>query len=498
MKKIVFVLLLSLSAYILQAQQWNISIEHENEIVPLLDGCCNTNNGTMFVGLWEDSAFAMYVDENGNYNTKIFTEEGRTSKFLTINALDDGNYFVTGISKMEEDDYLWVLVLDDDMNVVAERFYDQEDEYSDSEFYSTRTVVDDDGTIVVCVGVEMPYYIPDIYRTRGVFMRFNTECERLHSVFIAPDAYSSLFYSTNFEPQCLMNAPDNDDILVLGPGEGGCQSVMRFDSYFNLLWHHVMHGQGLPGISGLLGSHYYSDYWLTNDTIQLVGSLNPSDYDAEFLVFGNVSLDDGIMYDALRIDRTKVDTMNYAIQNHSMCTANDTTIYLLSVARVGYFAAPPVMEIYLVSKNKEILGSRFFYDETSYHPLTAIATRDYGLVTVSTSRYAATHIKKFLREDFNPIPCSVSEVPQDRLQALVFPNPTSNLLNIDLSGIDMEGRRVRIRITDSEGRVCLDRIICGSGNLLTIDVSSVPDGTYVFHITEEGRTLVSRKFIKEN
>ena len=128
--------------------------------------------------------------------------------------------------------------------------------------------------------------------------------------------------------------------------------------------------------------------------------------------------------------------------------------------------------------------------------MTAIVTNDDGLVTISDIDGRAILVKKFLREDFNPIPCSVKDVPRDQIKALAFPNPTSDKLFVDISDIDTQEKQTRIKLFDMHGRICLNRIIRGEGNLLMIDLSSLNSGTYSYQITSDNKVLVCDKFIK--
>lgn len=483
-------------AVVLTAQQWNIAIDHHEIDSRLKDGCCTVNNETIFVGYWDTEAYAVKIDEQGNYTQKIFSIDDRTSRFHSIIPIGNGNYFVTGVSITNDIEYLWVLVLDNDMNIVKEQYYEKEDEYSvpDATFYNgknCKSVVDDDGTIVVCVGVCMPF-LPQTYRIRPVFMRFNTDCERLNSVFIASDAYGNMFYDTNFELNSIMNAPDNSDVLVVGPGQGNCPSVMRFDYDFNLIMHHVIYEHIVDKIVWEASS----DHFIDDNNILMLGWLtDPDIHNKHFIVYGKANINNGYIYEDLWINKT--DTLNYPIDNHSMCYVNDTTIYLASRARLNSWTGPYTLEIYLVTKNLEILGSMYFYNEIGYWPYTAIATKDDGIVAVSTSLRERTHIKKLLREDFNPILCSVSEVPKERLKATAFPNPTKGILNIDVSEISTIDNDVRFRIFDADGRICLDRIIKGMGNMLTVDVSRLSNGIYTFQIVKGNKNIIYDRFIKE-
>jgi len=99
------------------------------------------------------------------------------------------------------------------------------------------------------------------------------------------------------------------------------------------------------------------------------------------------------------------------------------------------------------------------------------------------------------REDFNPIPCSVNEVPQGKIKATVFPNPTNGELNINISGLP-ENTENRVSITDMQGITRMSRIIQGPGNLLTIDASSLEAGVYFYSVYNKEKELIKGKFVK--
>jgi hypothetical protein len=115
-----------------------------------------------------------------------------------------------------------------------------------------------------------------------------------------------------------------------------------------------------------------------------------------------------------------------------------------------------------------------------------------------TSWYVEPTVKiiRFSREDFNPIPCSVKEVPQEMIKALAYPNPAKNELNIDISGLP-ENEKHRIQITDALGHICLDRIIRGEGNVLTLGVSGLRAGLYAYRIYNMDKEFIKGKFVKE-
>ena len=113
------------------------------------------------------------------------------------------------------------------------------------------------------------------------------------------------------------------------------------------------------------------------------------------------------------------------------------------------------------------------------------------------SSYSASKVMKLTREEMNPIPTSVKEMPVTDIQGKAYPNPARDVLNIDLSGVEnIDG--CRISITDAFGRPCVDRFIRGEGNVLTVGVSGLKAGAYVYRVYgEDGEEMLKGKWIKE-
>lgn len=485
MKRLFLTLSLILSIITLPAQQWEICIENNGINAFLVDGCCNKSNETIFVGGYESEAYLVKVNEDGSYEEKFFQEENRTLQLRSIQALENGNYFVIGVSTSPNEDLLWILVLDENFDIVTEHFHEKEEGFPDNYFNTVRSMVDDDGTILVAVN-----FRPEIGKSKGMLFRFSEDGECLQWLFISPEMFDGLFASISFEPNCIMNDPYSSDFIILGAGQLGNPSVLRCNYNFTLVEHHII---VVPLLNDVTFPQFYSDHWLSSDTLLVFGTLCPYGVNKPYVYFGKINKQ-GVICEATNID--KPDTLNYAIKNHAMCTANDSTIYLIPYAVLGDWMGPQILEVYVANKDLEILGYKAFYNELRYWPKTAIATNDDGLVTISNKYATAIHIKKFLREDFNPIPCSVKEVPKEIIKTTAYPNPTNSIINIDISLMRQVDGEMRFAITDIYGRTHLNRIIRGEGNLLTADVSSFPSGTYTYQIFVDGKAIVCDKFIK--
>jgi hypothetical protein len=103
---------------------------------------------------------------------------------------------------------------------------------------------------------------------------------------------------------------------------------------------------------------------------------------------------------------------------------------------------------------------------------------------------------KLTREEMNPIPTAIKELPLAEMQGKAYPNPARDELNIDISGLaSLEG--CRISITDGLGRPCLDRFIRGEGNVLTLGVSGLKAGVYFYRVYNAEKELLNGKWIKQ-
>jgi hypothetical protein len=153
-----------------------------------------------------------------------------------------------------------------------------------------------------------------------------------------------------------------------------------------------------------------------------------------------------------------------------------------------------------VSTGLEVLGKVELWDELDYFPQAVFPTSDGGCVFFIIGDQLwiepVQKIIRFSREDFNPIPCSVKEVPQEAIKASAYPNPAKDALNIDISGLP-ENEKHRIQITDALGHICMDRIIRGEGNVLTVGVANLSVGVYTYQIYDNKKTLSSGKFVKK-
>lgn len=501
MKKILLTFAVLSAAFAAAAQCWNIESDRDG---CLLGTCCNADNETVLVGRYmkdslstQATAFAIKIDENGDYTTFQAGDDTRTS-FSEVVALDDGGYFVVGTRGEGVNERLWVLKFDENLEIVGEHFYDKDAEFAEHDFYQTLMTKDDDGTLLVTGCVGFGWYI-------GFFYRLNIDGECLKSKFIHPDDYDGLFHNSMYLPNCIREMPECSDFLVIGAGQGGNPSFLRFDYDFNLVSTNTINHlpnphQGSVDEELAVPINLYSDYWIDSTNLLIsgyAGEDTDGDWfiDKQYMFLGKADMSAYIYETAFVANQ---DTLHSTIQCHNMAVANDTTIYIVTEANVGHYSGPSIADIYLANKDLELLG-RLLPDNvsTGYSPTTAVATKDGGIVVAEFKFWTqdGMRIRKFLREDFRPI-LSVSEESELLHECLVYPNPAIDAVHIDVSGLDVGDGRTVFRVFDVLGRQCFNRTISGDGSVLTLDVSFLKSGTYSFQVIRDKEVLVSDKFIK--
>ena len=77
-----------------------------------------------------------------------------------------------------------------------------------------------------------------------------------------------------------------------------------------------------------------------------------------------------------------------------------------------------------------------------------------------------------------------------------YPNPAKDEFHIDIPHLP-QNMEHHIQITDALGHICLDSIIRGEGNVLTLGVSGLKAGIYAYRIYNMDKELIKGKFIKE-
>lgn len=491
----------------LLAQQWTIDLPNRAE---MHDGLIRDDNSFLMVGGYEipedscSNGIMVLFNDNGQHEFKFFPSgENRHLLFESIHQLPNGGYFVVGYSYVFDFPTrlgdLIIMTLDDDMNVTSQQTFQAEDFDG---FDGSCSVMDDDGTIVVLATARRP-------RTdggtdyNGVLFRFTPEGELLHCRYLVADPPDPLAYIHQIRNMQIANDPHTDHTVALGDGHNGIPSLLVFDHEFNLLEYPYLLDPSIPDtvMHYIFHRHVFyprSDYWYNGDELLVSGHQGDTTqgvHNHPHLLVGRVNLQGEVLQKA---EVLKQDTLLY---NMATAYANDSTVYVAARCHTVSWTVPYYPHLYLFSTGLELLGRVELWDHLDHFPIFLLPAPDGGcfaFLEKSRLYYDDTQpmVVRFSREDFHPVPVAVQEVPASELQAIAFPNPSEDILNIDISNLP-HGKEHRVRIADSSGRPCLDRVIHGEGNLLTLDIGSLPIGIYHYSVYHNGTTALSGKFVKK-
>ena len=479
-------------------QQWETVLP---DSVSISGGFINEDNTTELVGCSGNDGAYFRVFEDGQYETTTFpAPEGKQLVLQTLTPLDNGGYFISGrimTNRPNDSGELKIIILDDNLNVVSEQTLQVAEGFLG--LTDGAAVIDDDGTIVLLKTArrEMPNYQGG-FESRGAMFRFTQSGDSLNCRYLLADPPDPICYIHQIQYQKLMNDPYSDQIIAVCAGQGGLQSLLYFDYDFNLTNDFFIDDISLPELSsGKYVSEPHVGYWYNANEMLLAATQKDPDHyvNHPHLLVGKMNREGEIIEKA---EINKPDTLFYAFGGTAY--ANDSTVYVSTRCHTESWLAPLYPCAYLVSTGLEILGKVELWDELDYYPQAVFPTSDGGCVFCikGDSWYVEPTVKiiRFSREDFNPIPCSVKEVPQEMIKALAYPNPAKDELNIDISGLP-EHNKYRIQITEALGHICMDRIIRGEGNMLSVGVANLPAGMYTYQIYNDKKTLSSGKFVKE-
>lgn len=514
MKKLITLLML-LCPLLGSAQQWVIDFSDRPECSSLVNGMSNGEGNVIVVGAYGANGgytnhftpMLMKLSPDGSHAENVMDNGFDRLRLNSVVRLNNGNYLTAGVftdgtaGLMNPQPYkkVGVIVFNDSLDVIGTRVYESE-MIPDGVFNSgmdvkSQLLLDDDGTVVLCGTysyIDSTSYSLPANMHRPYFYRFNESGDTLACRYLRPKKSEPDFNVFSFECYQIVRDPQADGYMIMGRGLNGNSSLLFYDENFNYV------RSFCPTYNGLKPLYYgfNSDFWLSDDRVLTFGHTPGENLElllADIDIGGSVNKYVNIYHPS--------DTSSTAAQGHCMAVVNDTTIY------GGFYSYHAFKDldiwpgVCLFDKNMELLGIRYFPLEGYYECFVnaILPAADGGCLLLCTSYHEQTRSGlaiKLSREDLNPIPCGVKEIPQERLQALAFPNPTHGELNIDISGIP-ENTENRVSITDMQGMVRMSRIIRGNGNLLTIDASSLEAGTYVYSVFNSEKELLKGKFVKE-
>ena len=507
MKKLFLALVFFCLPFALYAQQWEVVLP---DSIGIFNGFIDKDNVMYYVGYSKNEeslakGALVKIYDDGQYELKTFTDNDEKHLILCdVTPLTNGNFFLIGTKcvSLGTPGELVILILDDLMGVVYEQTI-QIDSGFDG-FEGGKAIIDDDGTIILfTIARRQDPYIPGTYQFNGVMFRYTQEGECLNYRYLIadyPDPLNTIYQITDLQ---LINDPYYNHTIALCPGKFGVESILHFDYDFNLLNDYLIEDPTPQWVMAKRVDYAQSDYWYNENemliTCEQIDTIQGSHNHPHILV-GRMNRE-GLITEQIQIN--KEDTLMYACQlRHGMAYANDSTIYILAKCNTEDWLEPCYPQIYLINKDLEILGCVSFWQNVNFSPSSILPTSDDGCVFVTYNvmeenilQIDTYQVRRLGREDFHPV-WSIKEKPKNIEGSKAFPNPAQTEIHFDLTDVPLDGS-VRLCITNTNGQTYIDRIICGSGNLLTVGIETLPSGVYTYRIYTKDKVIANDKFIKE-
>ena len=486
MKRFVAIALLLFGSFSLFAQQWEAIINTLGETVYATGGAVNKFNQVVFSIYNDETAEILSVDNNGEYIKRSFDIAGEKTGFLDIAYIENIIYALGySIDTMTETHYVRIVTTNDQLEVLSDYRYPVDEECYIHEPHG-RLLVDNDGTVIATVPVvwdESVYSHPTI----ASFWRFNRNGELLNSHYTKSisDAFFRLIVYD------MRKLDDDSSFVAIGDGWISNPSIMFFDYDFNMTDYSRIMFEDNEFLFQC--DSYYSGYQFDNQHLFVVGSQSVHDITKPHLLMTKVDLE-GNIEQRLVIDEP--DILYRGLNSPMASAANDSTIYITSSCYERYWSNPVFGQLYLINRDMELLGSITLSDLMGANPCMVISTHDDCCIVVGRKYKDYMYVRKYSREDFNLIPCSVKDVPKEQIKATAFPNPASDEIHFDISGLPT-GKENRISISDAMGRTVMSRIIRGEGNVLTVGIADFKPGIYTYQIYNAEKEIVGGKFVKE-
>lgn len=496
MKRTILAFFLTLLHISLCAQQWEFDYSNGESYIVYENGILDTEGNGILVGgcgpTYSDChPVVMRVESDGTHFKREYDSLG--GLMLTdVVQLCNGNYLAAGEISGEA---IGVMVLDQELEVVKTRRYEKiETAFA---VLGGRLLLDRDGTVVMSGKARYPLQ-NGVSPSYPYLYRFDENGDTLRCHFVMPEYPDPEYFMEQYDCHQILMNPSDDGLIIVGTGWNGLPSLITYDRDFNFVSNVWMENDSV-----LLFSSYSSSCWLSNEDLLVFGTLTPTVHSRRSIGLLDVKLSGGVR----RIDRICEDAVLSQIASGACyCTAfvNDTTIYGSYYSTEDVYVGPYFPSACLFDKDMEVLGSRVFLDEkyTNQKPFFILPQDDGGciMVTLFIETLVKTHgkVMKLSREDFNPVPVGVKQVPQEELQGRVYPNPASDEIHFDISNLPNPvcGEH-RISIHDVAGHIIMSRIIRGEGNVLTVGVGSLPAGVYAYRIYNAEREIQKGKFVKE-
>lgn len=503
MKKPLFTFVICLFCFHLSAQDWVVRYvsEHLTGHTTFVDGFIDEDGVTFLAGREGPShdisdALLMRIEPNGTHSEYRYERDGYHSKATCILEMNDHNLFVAGNLVDADDDYVMVLILDKQLNLLEEHRYAKEVEAVS--FRDCKAALDSHSHVVVATAVAQnnQYQGIDLH---GVFFKFNYQGELVGHRYLIEEYPHPFYFFMDFRLRQMWYKPDNDTWLCFSTGYGGVPSFVTLDSVFNYIEEHPIWRSEFDRFEHSINREDgYTDHWYNEEEALFFSSRG--DYEHNKLRVSRINTD-GEFLDFICLNE-RIDTIDDAATSRCMAAPNDSTFYFLFHYH-DLVLYPGIGCVYQLNEHLEIVARHLDNEHQSYQSKLILPTADNGCIVVYDScAYEIMSdikhpvVKKLSPADFEQVFLSVKTTQEENANGLSpYPNPADDVVHLTLCGSGTVHRRCRI--TDAKGIIVADRIVDPDATLIQFDISRLKPGVYHCSLYTPEKTLLTEKFIKK-
>ena len=508
-KKIMMTCCLMVLAAVTYGQEWVTSLDDIN--LPHEQIAVDGGDYILHVGsLPERDGYILKVDKEGDYIFRQVHLPEMALVYYSAVELDNGNFMVFGIcddslADLRYQRYLQVDVFDSQLESVASRTYDMDDDVTDlfsfpeEKSSPMKSIITKKGSVLLAAtpsiehSFEYGYYYNPVLR----FFEFGEKGELLRIV----DNPTLAALTSNIKT--ITYAPNSDNLMVyvddgiFGNATGVPGIIVADTSYTIVAKQSLYHLDGHECTRIACDGHWIDDQYMILDVERYIGS--------SFTFHTLYKIDSALhVYNQHYVE--PADSCSRVPRERNTAYVNDSTIFAFSAFSETMYSSFSYenANILLYDKHLNLLGRKVIKaDDVLYWPSVPAVFNDGGcLVHIRTRNgehyqgepFVLHELWKFRREDIE-ITWDVVQENETEKHFAPYPNPTNGILNIPIGETDCSD--ARLQIFDMKGVKCFDCALTKQGNLITVDTQNLDEGAYVYRITSGGKEIAGGKFVKE-
>ena len=116
-------------------------------------------------------------------------------------------------------------------------------------------------------------------------------------------------------------------------------------------------------------------------------------------------------------------------------------------------------------------------------------------VQTTTNSNSSISVAEGVQQPYEIMTVGVDDYPQIALNAVVYPNPTENIAQLQLNGLEIPANGLRATLYDGNGKQL--RFVTVTDNLTTFQIGQYATGTYYLELCDENRVLKTFKLIRK-